>query len=287
AQGLAGARNCGVRAARGDIIAFLDDDAIAAADWLSRLSAGYDNPSVNGVGGAIEPLWSSGRPTWFPQEFDWVVGCTYRGLPETAAPVRNLIGANMSFRRKVFEIAGGFRSGIGRVGAQPSGCEETELCIRASQLVPGTVFMYEPSARVYHRVPSNRATWDYYRRRCHAEGRSKVLVATLVGAGDGLASERAYTFATLPQGVARGVGAALMGSGWAGFTRAGAIVAGLMITTAGYLTGHISAGSVFGSRTRPARAPTRWPGPRFEWPAGVPVSDIGVEAENPAYSRKQ
>src|SRR5205085_69247 len=79
----------------------------------------YANLEVIGVGGTVEPLWLHGRPPWFPPEFDWVVGCTYCGMPEVAGPVRNLIGCNMSFRREVFEGVGGFRSGIGRIGTYP------------------------------------------------------------------------------------------------------------------------------------------------------------------------
>ncbi|HEX5504506.1 MAG TPA: glycosyltransferase family 2 protein, partial [Thermomicrobiales bacterium] len=175
ARGLSGARNTGVAAARGEILAFLDDDALPAPDWLDRLLAAYRSPAVLGAGGAIEPAWPGRRPAWFPAEFDWVVGCTYLGLPGRATPVRNLIGANMSFRREVF-AAGGFRDGIGRVAARPLGCEETELCIRARQRWPGRVLLYQPAARVAHRVPPSRATWRYFRARCYAEGQSKALV---------------------------------------------------------------------------------------------------------------
>lgn len=241
ARGLAGARNCGIAAAQGAVIAFLDDDAIAAPDWLARLDAGYDDPPVLGVGGAIEPLWQGGRPRWFPGEFNWVVGCTYRGMPQTTAPVRNLIGCNMSFRREVFEGIGGFRSGIGRVGTRPVGCEETELCIRANQRWPDQVLLYEPQARVYHRVPASRASWTYYRSRCHAEGLSKAQVSQFVGARDGLASEWTYTLRTLPLGVVRGLHDALLQRDLAALVRAGAIIAGLAFTVAGYVTGRLSA----------------------------------------------
>ncbi|HEX9374353.1 MAG TPA: glycosyltransferase family 2 protein, partial [Roseiflexaceae bacterium] len=79
-RGLSGARNSGVAASRGALVAFMDEDARAAPDWLARLAAGYADPCALGVGGAILPLWSDGRPGWFPDEFAWVVGCTYRGM---------------------------------------------------------------------------------------------------------------------------------------------------------------------------------------------------------------
>jgi GT2 family glycosyltransferase len=242
AGGLSGARNSGVRAARGDVLAFLDDDAVAAPDWLEHLLAPYRDPDVVGVGGLVEPVWADRRPHFMPSEFDWVVGCTYRGLPTTTAPVRNLIGASMSLRRDVFERVGGFRADVGRVGSRPAGCEETELCIRAVQGIPGSRMMFAPRSLVRHRVTEERAAWSYFRARCWAEGLSKAIVASHTGPGRGLASERRYVTRTLPRGVAREIRDVVARRDAAGLARAATIVAGVAITTAGYAVGSLRAG---------------------------------------------
>ena len=234
-QGLSGARNSGGAECEGEVVAFLDDDAVAAPDWLERLGDAYLDPAVLGVGGAIHPAWAEGRPAWFPPEFDWVVGCTHSGMPRERATVRNLVGANMSFRRTVLEQVGGFRHELGRIGTIPSGCEETDLCIRIGQRWPDGQILYDPLAAVDHFVPQARGTREYFRSRCRGEGRSKAVLAGLVGSDSGLEAERSYVRRTLPLGFLRGLGDALRGDP-AGAARASMLLVGLFSTTRGYLS---------------------------------------------------
>ncbi|MEU1275166.1 glycosyltransferase family 2 protein [Streptomyces sp. NPDC005799] len=236
-RGLSGARNTGVAVSHGDVVAFLDDDAAAEPQWTERLLAPYEDPRVVGVGGLVRPRWSTRRPVWFPPEFDWVVGCSYRGLPERTAPVRNFIGANMSFRRTELLAVGGFLDTLGRVSDRPTaGCEETDLCLRITARRPDAVLLYEPAAAVRHRVPEARTRWSYFRSRCYGEGRSKALVARYDGSGPALTSERAYLRSTIPRALVRN----LRRTGRPGAVRTlGALSAGVCATGTGYLVGRL------------------------------------------------
>lgn len=237
--GLSGARNTGLRAVEGEVVAFLDDDAVAAPDWLEQLAEAFADERVLGAGGWIEPRWEGAEPRWLASELYWIVGCSYRGLPGAGAELRNPIGANMAIRRAALLELGGFREGVGRVGARPLGDEETELGIALHARWPHARIVHVPAARVEHWVPAERAGWRYLRSRCWAEGRSKALLAQHVGAPDALASERRYATRVLPAGVWRGVRDGLRGDRH-GFARAASIVLALTITALGYAAGRLT-----------------------------------------------
>ncbi|MFC0450116.1 glycosyltransferase family 2 protein [Rhodococcus jostii] len=232
-RGLSGARNTGVRAAHGDVVAFVDDDARAEPGWTQALMHHYGNRGVAGVGGYADPSWPGDRPRWLPQEFDWVVGCSYVGQPTRVAPVRNPIGCNMSMRRSVLYAVGGFRSEVGRVGSVPVGGEETELCIRIRANEDSNQILFDPDMRVQHHVSPDRTTLRYFVRRCRHEGLSKAVVAELTTASDALSSECTYTLHVLPRAVLREAGSMRRD----GLARAAVVLLGLVVTTAGYVQG--------------------------------------------------
>lgn len=239
AKGLSGGRNTGAAVAQGEIIAFLDDDATADPDWLGHLTEDYANQDITGIGGLTLPNWQTARPSWMPDEFLWVVGANYLGMPPSGTPIRNLFGGNMSFRREVFELVDGFRADIGRTqGRLPLGDEETLFCIKISQQRPDAVFIIEDRAKIRHFVSDSRCRFSYFISRCWAEGISKALLTSYVGSADGLSTERSYVTRTLPLGVSRGIMDFLRGD-VTGLGRAGAIVAGLSATAAGYLRGKL------------------------------------------------
>lgn len=241
APGLSGARNTGAAHSQGDVIAFLDDDAAAHDDWLKFLADAYENPRIVGVGGLTLPRWQTTRPAWLPEEFYWVVGCNYRGMPPSGTPVRNLLGANMSFRRDAFNsVEGGFITGMGRASrGLPLGCEETQLCIRLRQQSPESIFVIDHKAVVWHNVFENRCTVPYFLSRCFAEGISKARVEASVGSNDALSAERVYMMRTLPPGVLRGIRDLFRGD-VAGVGRAAAIIAGLGMSASGYVCGKLA-----------------------------------------------
>jgi GT2 family glycosyltransferase len=232
--GASGARNTGVAASHAEVVAFLDDDAVAAPSWLEALLGHFASPDVVGVGGRLDPLWDGTRPRWFPEEFDWAVGASYRGMPQDAGPVRNVWSNNMAIRRPAFDAIGGFRDGFGKV-AERSRPEDTDLCLRAA--LAGGAWIYEPTGIAGHRVRRQRATVSYFLRRCFNEGWGKAALAALNGTGRSMSTEREYTRRVLPSAMARGIREAVSGDVW-GASRSLAIATGLLFAAAGFVAGH-------------------------------------------------
>lgn len=198
--GLSAARNVGWRALDTDWVAFVDDDAAVDRRWLAQLSASMTDPDVGIVGGSVDPVWPEDRvPAWYTRRLGWVVGCSYDGLPRAIANVRSVIGCNMAVRRTLLEATAGFETSLGRSGGSLIGSEETELCVRASQL--GFRIVYIPAALVRHYMPSGRTRLEYAIQRAWGEGRSKARLAAMHGPVLGL--ERRYSAALVREALRR------------------------------------------------------------------------------------
>ncbi|CCQ34758.1 Succinoglycan biosynthesis protein [Halorhabdus tiamatea SARL4B] len=184
-RGLLEARNAGAEAASGDVVAFLDDDAIAAPDWIERLVAAYEERDALAVGGKMTPEWVAGKPSFLPEEFYWLVGVTHRGFGpdgdmDAAGEVRNTFGSNISFRRDVFLDLDGFDPRVGgRKGDANLQAEEPELGSRL-QAHYGEGVWYVPDAEVAHKVFEYRTRLWWLLDRAFWQGYSKRAMEVLV-----------------------------------------------------------------------------------------------------------
>lgn len=245
-RGASGARNSAVARVTTPFVAFLDDDAAARPGWLKCLLDPFSDPQIIGTGGQIVPEWELPAPRWFPQEFAWVVGGSYAGLPTSTQRVRNVWSGNMAVRRRVFEQVGGFRHGFGKVGsaARP---EDTDLCIRMGKAVEGGTWMYVPDAKVDHWVPAERGRLRFFLRRCRDEGRGKVELAGLLGGPGDLGNERDYVRSVIPSAIRREVMASFAKRDVAPLLLAGSMTLGLAAAAtgaAGQMLARVAARSV-------------------------------------------
>ncbi|WP_254534560.1 glucosyl-dolichyl phosphate glucuronosyltransferase [Halomarina litorea] len=179
-RGLLAVRNTGARVAEGDVVAFLDDDAIAEDRWLVELVAAYDEGDaraddgrVLAAGGRVVPAWVAGEPAFLPEEFHWLIGVTHRGFADGPGEVRNTNGSNISFRADVFEELGGFDTDVGgRKGDNHLQGGETELCARLREEF-GVGVQYNPAARVAHKIFDYRTDPRWLVERAFWQGYSK------------------------------------------------------------------------------------------------------------------
>ncbi|HHV18693.1 MAG TPA: glycosyltransferase family 2 protein [Thermoanaerobacterales bacterium] len=190
-KGLSGSKNYGLDAASGKIIAFLDDDAVASKDWIEQMLKSYKESEVAAVGGLTLPQWEHKKPPWFPEEFYWVLGCTYKGHVEKTAVVRNVFGGNCSFRKNCMDKTGRFLPCIGLVGKKMLTGEETEYCMRIQKIMPSRKIIFNPYAVIYHKVPKQKTTLKYFIRRAFGSGYSSAIIHKLLP-GDKLKTERGF-----------------------------------------------------------------------------------------------
>lgn len=182
--GAARARNIGVAQANGGIVAFIDDDAVAAPGWLAGLATAFDDESRPAlVAGRIVPLWTGHRPLWYPKQREFLLGLYDIGQERRPLPDGDLpIAANMAGLREVILKSRGFDERLGpnyfRKRKMITG-EETVLGQRIREL--GYGLLYEPSAVVRHHVGGRKQTRKYFLKRHFWEGVTVIEQMNVLG----------------------------------------------------------------------------------------------------------
>jgi glycosyltransferase involved in cell wall biosynthesis len=171
-QGLSAARNTGIREARGEIIAFTDDDVSVESQWLKAIQEFYQHHNADAMGGRVLPLFPPGTPSWVRQNSDLFYGpFAIYDYGEQICPIKEdihyIIGANMAFRTSCFTTSGLFRTDLGRGTALGGEDEEfVRRLIRDNRRI-----YYNGTSCVYHHIAKTRITYRYWASWYFAAGR--------------------------------------------------------------------------------------------------------------------
>jgi glucosyl-dolichyl phosphate glucuronosyltransferase len=182
AQGLSYARNAGIVAlddlSAADIVAFVDDDVEVAPGWIDAIRGAFDaNPGVAAVGGRVLPQNSGEFPSWMTPAHWAPLALQDHGHVArvfSAAEPRGLVGANLAFRRDVFDRVGMFSPHVQRVQDGIGSTEDHEFLVRL--YAAGGRALYTPDALVTTRVPPERMTREYHRRWHRGHGRFHAVM---------------------------------------------------------------------------------------------------------------
>lgn len=178
-RGLSGSRNVGIELAAGDVIAFMDDDAVADESWIEELVSVYEDRDAIAVGGRMAPIWVADEPGFLPAEYHWLIGVTPPEFAEPGEEVRNTFGSNISFRADVLAELGGFDEGVGRRGEVNLQAEEPLLGAEMRRRY-GQGVVYNPDAVVGHKVFAWRTDKWWLLDRAFWQGYSKRAMETLL-----------------------------------------------------------------------------------------------------------
>jgi glycosyltransferase involved in cell wall biosynthesis len=159
----------GVEAARGDVLAFTDDDVFVAGDWVKRIHEIFEEGGVDLVGGRVLPRFTGRIPSWL--KLSDGVGYNRLASPITLldyGPGRQPLGrraapgGNLAIRRSVFEALGGFPRNLGKLRGTLLSGEDHLLSERVVAF--GYRAIFDPSVTVYHLVPPSRLRFRYFLR---------------------------------------------------------------------------------------------------------------------------
>ena len=178
APGLSAARDLGVRHSRAEIVAFIDDDAVAFPDWAEQVVRSFSDETIIGLTGPALPLWIDKKTSWFPEELYWIIGCTGWSQTNGVREVRNVWGMNMAFRRQAFAAAAGFSEDIGGVQGKRLHGEEVDLSLRVRKET-GRRIVYNPGVKVMHKVYGRRLSAKWISKTCYWTGYTRHALKRL------------------------------------------------------------------------------------------------------------
>lgn len=173
-QGLSYARNCGIRESKGDIIIYVDDDALVNKEYLQTYADFFvQNEKAVAAGGPIVPQYETAEPDWMSHYTRMLLtGALDLGPKEREFPKGSFPGGgNVAYRKSVFDHVGLFNVELGRKGNSLIGAEEKDLFDKMETL--GMKFYYLPNAILYHIIPERKLTKDYLKRLSLGIGQSE------------------------------------------------------------------------------------------------------------------
>ena len=183
-QGLSAARNKGIKEAKGDIIIYVDDDALVDTDYIRQYAEHFATyPETMAAGGPIEPLYESKEPSWMSPYTKalltaWMnYGTQVREYPNGRYPG----GGNAAYRKEVFERVGLFNTELGRKGNLLLASEEKDIFDKMKAL--GMKVLYLPAPVLHHCIPQTKLEEDYFNRLTLQIGRSERMRTRAISKG--------------------------------------------------------------------------------------------------------